>query len=227
VSTATRQRLANLLARLDPDLAEANLLIACEAYPNLDVARWLGRVQALADEARAAGGRADDVIATLRGTDIRGDRATYDDPRNSFLHEVLDRRVGLPIALAALTVAVATRTGVDIRPVGMPGHVIVVDMSADAPRFLDPFDDWTDRTVDECRDIVRATAGVRLVPEHLEPSTPRFIVRRMLINLTGSYLRRELIADARWTVELQAIVDPDDPSVAEQLRAFDGLDDQV
>ena len=223
MSVASRERLRVLLQDPDPDLAEANLLIATEAYRRLDVDRWLGVVQQLADEAGRSGGGIDGVVSALRARGLAGDRSTYDDPRNSFLHEVLDRRVGLPIVLSVLTVAVGARSGVPIDPVAMPGHVVVADASGPVPHYLDPFDDWNERTVDELREIVRSTTGIAIVPEHLAPTPPRAIVRRMLVNLTGSFMRRELYRDARWTVELQAIVDPDDPEIDEQLRAFDGL----
>lgn len=223
MSTASRERLRALLhnAGTDPDLVEANLLIALEAYPRLDVDRWLGVMDRLATDADAAAPGLDGVIVALRAMELRGDRSTYDDPRNSFVHEVLDRRLGLPIALSAITVAVAARIGVPVVPIALPGHVLVADVSGYAPRYVDPFDDWADRTVDDCAEIVRMVAGTPLAPEHLAPASPRQIVRRMLVNLTGSYIRRELYRDALWAVELQAIVDPDDPGIAEQLRALE------
>ncbi len=222
MNVASRERLRRLLRVAEPDLAEANLLIATEAYPRLDLPRWLDSVQELADQVDRDDG-VDGVVAALRASGVVGDRATYDDPRNSFLHEVLDRRVGLPIALSALTVAVARRAGMRLWPVAMPGHVIVADFSGASARYLDPFDDWAARTFDECAEIVRLAAGVALTRELLEPTPPEAIIRRMLVNLTVSYMRREMYADARWTVELQAIVVPDDPGIEEQLRALDGL----
>ncbi len=222
MSVASRDRLRQLLRVAEPDLAEANLLIATEAYPRLDVPRWLDSVQKLADQVDRGDG-VDGVVAALRASGVVGDRSTYDDPRNSFLHEVLDRRVGLPIALSALTVAVARRAGMRLWPVAMPGHVIVADFSGASPRYLDPFGDWNERTLEECQEIARVTAGGALVPEHLQPTPPEALIRRMLVNLTGSYMRREMYGDARWTVELQAIVDPGDPAIGEQLRVLDEL----
>ena len=222
MSVASRERLRRLLRQAEPDLAEANLLIAAEAYPRLDPGRWLDKVQKLADVAVGTGG-VEGVIQALRTAGVTGDRSTYDDPRNSFLHEVLDRRVGLPIALSVLTVAVARRAGMLLWPVALPGHVIVADLSGASPRYLDPFEDWAERTVDDCREIVRMVAGTELTAEHLQPAPPEVMIRRMLVNLTGSYMRREMYGDARWTVELQAIVDPDDPGIDEQLRTLDGL----
>jgi regulator of sirC expression with transglutaminase-like and TPR domain len=223
VSAQSRERFRELVRTADPDLAELNLLIAIEAYPKLEVARWLDRVDTLAADAAARGGGVDGVIETLRAVGLTGDHATYDDPRNSYLPEVLDRRSGLPITLSVLTVAVARRLGLDLRPVAMPGHVIVVDMTGLAPRYLDPFDGWQERTMDGCAALVTGTSGLRFDEAYMEPTPVLVITRRMLANLSGSYLRREAFDDVRWTLALAAIVDPDDPSIAAQLRALDDL----
>jgi regulator of sirC expression with transglutaminase-like and TPR domain len=223
VSEDTRARFAARVATPNPDLAEVNLLIAAEAYPSLDIPRWLDRVEELAEEADRQGGGVGGIAVALREADLRGDRSTYDDPRNSFLNDVLDRRVGLPIALSALTVAVGRRIGVPLACVGMPGHVIVADIGSVELRFIDPFDDWSRRTVEECQQIVLATAGVDLPAEQLVPTPPHQIIRRMLVNLMGSYFRREMYPEVRWTLELQAILVPGDEDIAAQLRAVDGL----
>jgi regulator of sirC expression with transglutaminase-like and TPR domain len=209
VSAASRVRLAELLAGPRPDLAEANLLMAAEAYPRLDVAAQLERVDRLAEAAERRGGGADAVAAALRNAGLRGDREDYDDPRNSFLNEVLDRGLGLPIALSALTVAVAQRVGVAIGPVGMPGHFIVADLSAEPARYLDPFDGWAELTVGDCERRVAETAGVPFDPAFLAPIGPAQTLLRMLANLRGSYLRRRRLADALWTVELSIVASPE------------------
>ena len=221
MSAASRQRFQELLREADPDLAEINLLIAVEAYPKLDVTRWLERVDTLAGDAAARSIEA--VVDALRSVGLTGDRSTYDDPRNSFLHEVMDRRTGLPIALATLTVAVARRVGLDVRPVAMPGHVMVADMTGTSPRYLDAFDEWQERTVDECAALVEGITGVSFDPACLVPAPVPVIARRMLANLTGSYVRREAWTDVRWTLELAALVDPDDPGVDAQLRTLDDM----
>lgn len=225
MSVASRERFGQLLLESNPDLAELNLLIAVEAYPKLDVARWLGRVQQLAEDATGRGGGVDGVLQALRAAGVEGDRSTYDDPRNSFLHEVLDRRVGLPIALSALTVAVAERIGVPVAPVGLPGHFIVAELTAGTPRFLDPFHDWQELSTEECARIVQSLEGTPLVASHLAPTPAGPVVLRMLANLTRSYLIRESLIDALWTVELALIVAPEDLELAAQrvaiLRAID------
>lgn len=220
MSAASRGRFRELLLESNPDLAELNLLIAVEAYPRLDIARWLGRVQQLADDATRRGGGVDGVLQALRAAGLEGDRSTYDDPRNSFLHEVLDRRVGLPIALSVLTVAVAERIGVPVAPIGLPGHFIVAALTDGTPHFLDPFHDWQELSTEECARIVRSLEGTQLVASHLAPTPPLVAVRRMLANLTRSYLLRESLTDALWTVELALIAEPDDAELRAQRGAI-------
>jgi regulator of sirC expression with transglutaminase-like and TPR domain len=224
VSEASRARLAELLAAEEPDLAEANLCLAVEAEPGLDVAAALARVDALAREAGSRGGGMDGVVGALRDAGLRGDREDYDDPRNSFLNEVLERRLGLPIALSALTVAVAARVGVPAAGVGMPGHFVVADLSGPGPRYLDAFDGWVELDMADCAEIVARTAGVEFEPGFLRPVGARGTLGRMLANLRGSYLRRRRLDDALWTVELALVVTPDEPGMLrERLTLLAGV----
>ncbi len=228
MSEASRRRLAAVLAEPHPDLGEANLLVAEEAHPGLDLAAQLARVDALADDARRSGG-ARGVVEALRAAGLRGDREDYDDPRNSFLNQVLDRRLGLPIALATLTLAVARRAGVPMAGVGMPGHFVVADESGPAPRYLDPFDGWAPLTPGDCARLVERTARVAFEPEFLRPVGPSGIVGRTLLNLRGSYARRRRPADMLWTVELGLVVTPADEGLARErcglLAALGRYDD--
>src|SRR3954466_13144014 len=118
----------------DPDLAHAALLMARVAYPALDVAAYVGKVDALGPGARRRVGPATTTtleipphvdpavfvrIAALNAflfEDERfvGNDTHYDDPRNSFLNEVLDRRTGIPITLALVYMEVARRAGIEV-----------------------------------------------------------------------------------------------------------------
>lgn len=215
MSAETRARFAALLDAPEPDLAELNLLISAEARPGLDVAAELRRVDALAEA-----GRRDGVVAALRASGVRGDARSYDDPRNSFLDQVLDRGRGLPIALATLTLAVAGRAGVPMDGIGLPGHFVVADRSGPAPAYLDPFDGWVPLTEDDCVRLVTATAGVPWQRRFLAPVGPREIVARTLANLRGSYLRRQALTDALWTVELARMVHPRDPGILREAAVL-------
>jgi regulator of sirC expression with transglutaminase-like and TPR domain len=224
VSVESRIRLGLLLGQERFDIVEANLLVAQEATPDLAIVPYRDRVDELADDARRRGATADAVVEALRASGLGGDREDYDDPRNSFLTDVLDRGRGLPISLAALTVAVGNRVGATIVGVGMPGHFVVADLSGVAPRYLDPFDDWAPLSNEDCERLVRRSAGVALQPHHLAPVDERAMLLRMLANLRLSYLKRRKLADALWCVELGLMVTPDDgPLVREHVVLLAGL----
>lgn len=220
MSGASRGRLARLLEEPRPDVAEANALIGVEAEPGLEVAGVLAEVDALADATRVRGGTPAAVVEVLRDAGFAGDRDEYDDPANSFLHCAFRRRRGLPILLSALTVAVADRVGLPFTGAGLPGHFVVADRSGPAPRYLDPFNGWAELGERDLAAIVRSYGGGELTPAHIAPVDVRGFVRRMLVNLRGSYVRRGRLADALWTAELEAIAVPDDSSVALQERAI-------
>jgi regulator of sirC expression with transglutaminase-like and TPR domain len=208
VSAATRARLAAMLADEPLDLAEANLLISAEASPALEVGAALARVDRLAARAAREG-----VAPALRDEGFRGDAEDYDDPRNSFLDQVLERRRGLPIALATLTLAVARRAGAPMAGIGMPGHFVVADLAGAEPVYLDPFEGWERRTAADLAAIVRRTSGLDMRADFLEPVGDRAILARTLANLRGSYLRRRRLRDALWTVELGLLLAPGDPAL--------------
>ena len=119
---------------------------------------------------------------------------------------MLERRRGLPIALATLTLAVARRAGAPMAGIGMPGHFVVAELARGEPEYLDPFDRWERRSVADLAAIVRRTSGLEMRPEFLAPADDRAILARTLANLRGSYLRRRRLRDALWTIELGLLV---------------------
>lgn len=210
MSLENRARLAALMRADDPDLAEINLLIAAEGRPGVDPAPWLDQVDRLAVRAGSTDGQA--VFDLLRDEGYVGDVQAYDDPRNSFLDQVMRRRRGLPIALSALAVAVARRAGAEVVGVAMPGHYVVADLGSGRVRYVDPFNGWVPRSAEELAGIARDAAGVDLEPGHLAPAPAGVTVTRMLLNLEGSYRRRGRPDDVLWCCELLALVNADDPA---------------
>ncbi|MGH7320529.1 MAG: SirB1 family protein [Candidatus Rokuibacteriota bacterium] len=191
-------------------LAEAGLWIAAEEYPDLDVPAWLRRLDALGHVARervAPRLSVDRTAATLNTLlfvehGFRGNRDDYYDPRNSFLNEVLERRLGIPITLSVVYIEVAARAGVTVRGIGLPGHFVVRMERHGVSRLLDPFNGGVTLTEADCDGLVRRVSGqeVALEPAHLAPVTTRTILTRMLGNLKGIYLAR-----GDWRRALQAV----------------------
>ena len=150
---------------------------------------------------------------------FRGDVDTYGDPRNSFLPDVLDRKLGIPITLSVLTIEVARRVGITLRGVGMPGHFLVRSDDAGVPRFIDPFAGGL--TLDEaaCAARFRAAVGPGLVwdASFLSPVGPRQILARMLANLRQHYLMVGDTESLAWVVQWRVAIPGVDPAEVGQV----------
>jgi regulator of sirC expression with transglutaminase-like and TPR domain len=184
-------------------LDEAALLISAHANPELSVTTQLRRLDDLARRVdRSDFSALRQVLFEQVG--LRGDRERYDDPANSYLDQVLDRRRGIPISLSVLLIEVGRRCGVALEAVGMPGHFLVRDPRA--PEYLiDAFDQG--RTLDhaDCERLLRASTGStgRLTPDFLATSGPWATLARMLANLDRSFERRGDNAALTWVSELR------------------------
>ncbi|HEX9260495.1 MAG TPA: transglutaminase-like domain-containing protein [Acidimicrobiales bacterium] len=183
------QRFAQVLALPDAavPLDEAALLVAACAKPGLDVAHGLARLDDLAAGVRVPtlDGLVDHLFRRLGFT---GDSDNYYDPRNSFLDDVIERRLGLPIALSVLTMEVGRRIGVPLWGVGMPGHFLLRD-KVDPRVFIDPFHGGQQLDERGCRRLYLAMRGPGAAwdSSFLNPVERRSIVARMLANLKSFY----------------------------------------
>lgn len=139
-----------------------------------------------------------------------GDREEYDDPANSMLDLVLERRTGLPIALAVVYVEVARRAGIALAGVGLPGHFVVAHVGASPPIVLDPFGDG--RVVTE---EVKAA--------HVRPWSSHEIGLRMLTNLVRSYVVRGDLGRAIRAAELRLALPVDDAGRESLVGELRGL----
>jgi regulator of sirC expression with transglutaminase-like and TPR domain len=204
------------------DLLTGALLIARDAYPGLDFAEQRARLDQLASPLqhhRLAGMPAtvqarvlSDYLYVVCG--FRGARADYYDPKNSFLNEVLDRKVGIPITLAVVYIEVARRLGVDALGVGFPGHFLVrlgarspgPGGERNEPVIVDPFNHGRLLGADALSAMLAAGhVRVPLSNEMLTPARTRHIVARMLMNLRGIYTSRG--DSARLLLTLDRLID--------------------
>ena len=216
-----RPRLAALVSGKDDfDLLEACLLVAAEEYPHLDLGAETARVDALG---RGALARVEpltnffarlDALRTFLFEELgfRGSAEQYDDPRNSFLNEVLNRRTGIPITLSILYMEVARRAGVNARGVDLPGHFVVRAGDATRAIFVDPYHGGSVITEDDCRELSARTTGRGSLfrGEVLLGTSSAAILVRLLHNLKRIYLAREDYSRAHAAVDRLLIVSPDD-----------------
>jgi len=216
-ASAARARFAALIQRDPIPLDEAALAIAAEEYPSLDPGPYLARLDALAARVlRAAPGplRPAPALGALREVLVeeegfRGNAEDYGDPRNSFLNDVLDRKLGIPISLCVVWMEVARRCGVALRGVGFPGHFLARLETPGVEVFVDAFNGGELLGADEVLARFRARSGGReLDPRHLEAVGPRAILTRMLGNLARTYAERREPVGAWWVADRLLLLQP-------------------
>ncbi len=228
MSDSSRARLARIVRDPGCDLAEAALLCCVEVEPDLDVEAELLRLDAFADGLRTGGhvpgeplADAEALAAHLAGNlGFDGDQEHYHNPRNGLLTAVLDRKRGLPIALAIVYISVARRAGIAAFGINTPGHFLVGIASgrrsgpgASHPIVVDPFHGGALLSEAQVVERVRAvTAGAGHVsPSMLRPAPSPVVVRRLLDNLTRDFLAQGDVEDALWRVELKLLLPGSSP----------------
>lgn len=201
------------------DLATAALLVAAEEYPQLTPAPYLRRLDVLAERVYDRRGQETAPLLVLEELSrilfqeegFRGNVDSYYDPRNSFLNDVLDRRLGIPLTLSLVTLEVGWRLQLPLEGVNFPGHFLV-RYAGEAVRLLvDPFQGGVIRFEDQAQELLDGVYGgaVQLRPEYLRPAGRRDILVRLLANLKGVYLNTRREQKALAAIERILLIHPD------------------
>ena len=223
------EELARALDEPGQALAPAALAIARVEYPVLDPQPYVRRLERMGEAAagrleRRGGARLDARVAMLNAylyeeLGFSGNRDHYDDPRNSFLHEVLDRRTGIPISLAVIYIEIGRRAGVRLEGINFPGHFLVRAIGEQGVEDLivDPFHSGALLSEIDCRQLLRQHLGDEAAYDRalLATATRQQIVVRMLVNLKRLYVRMRSFPQARFIADLLLAVDP---SALSELR---------
>ncbi|HET9949952.1 MAG TPA: transglutaminase-like domain-containing protein [Longimicrobiales bacterium] len=225
-AVSARRLLAEELARGEPelDLARAALLVAKEEYPQLSVELYLARLDQAAEDVkdRLADETAplvvlDELLQTLYGRHrLEGNRKAYYDPRNSFLNDVLDRGVGIPLTLGIVLLEVGWRLGLPLEGVNFPGHFLVRFRGDGIALLIDPFDGGKIRFEDQAQELLDQIYGgvVRLQDNFLRAASKREMLKRLLTNLKGLYVKVGDHARALAAVERLLMITPTAPAEA-------------
>lgn len=187
------------------NLARGALLVALEEYPRLDVEQYLHQLDEMADRVLALCAPSDPGIFRLGHLhavlfDIerfRGNSESYYDVRNSYLNEVLDRRIGIPITLSIIFIHIARRIGLSAAGVGLPGHYVVKVQFELNEVYVDPFHQGATLTMNDIAQLVQSTTSrgaARPTANHLRSWSERETLMRVLANLQNLYSR---MADQR------------------------------
>ena len=187
------------------DIAHACLLIAQDAYPDLQVERYLGDIERMAMRLRGRTPQTavvEERLAVLNqflfeDLGFRGNTEEYYDPRNSYLNDVIDRKIGIPISLSVVYMAVGRRVGLPLEGVSFPGHFLVRLRLHAGVLVLDPFAGGAPQSETDLRERLQrvippgATDNVPLaelpLDQFIEPATNRQILARVLRNLKAIY----------------------------------------
>ena len=218
------------------DLAEAALLIAAREYPQLNIPYYLNCLDAMAARARSSlpEGAGDlEVVAVLNRVlfdeeGFAGNAEEYYDPRNSYLNEVIERRLGIPISLSIIYLAVGRRLGLPLEGISFPGHFLVKLVSARGDVVLDPFIRGQVLAEADVNQRLRDLYTVESPPipaQQLGSAGAREILARLLRNLKGIYLHQEKFSRALYAVNCLLVVAPDSQEeVRDRGRIYERLE---
>jgi regulator of sirC expression with transglutaminase-like and TPR domain len=208
-------------------LAQAAFVIARIEYPRLDPDPYLERLDRMGDDAARfvadhAGAEAPLAVRIdainrylFDGLGFTGNREHFEDPRNSCLNEVMDRKTGIPITMALIYIEVARRAGIRAEGVNFPGHFLVRCLhdlhpdDASEGLIVDPFHSGAILNEQECRQLLEPhMPGAAFEPSLLARATRRQILVRMLLNLKKLYVKMHSFPQARQTTDALLALQP-------------------
>jgi regulator of sirC expression with transglutaminase-like and TPR domain len=203
------------------DLARASLLIAAEEYPQLRPEPYLQRLDLLSEYVKDR--LADETAAPVVLNEIskvifeeegfRGNSEAYYDPRNSFLNDVLDRKLGIPLTLGIIYLEIGWRLGLPLHGVNFPGHFLLRYEGVALRLLIDPFHGGQIRFEDQAQELLDRVygGGVRLQPDYLRTASRHDVLVRLLANLKTIYLNTRDDAKALAAIERILLIRPDAP----------------
>jgi len=209
------------------DLVRGALTIARTEYPELNIESYVQRVDELAFQAEARVTEIGDASETISAINyvlfeqagLQGNRDDYYDPRNSFLNDVLDRCLGIPITLALIYMEVGRRLGFPLFGVGMPGHFLLKNYDIDGSETLiDCFNGGDILSAQDCqRRLDEIYSGqMTLRPEFLFAVSRRQMLTRILNNLKTVYMTARNFKKVLPLVDLVLVIYPRSPEDVKQ-----------
>ncbi len=165
-------------------------------FPNLDMTHYIRKLNSMGEELRNSISDVKNptyLVSMLNEymfdkLGFEGDRDDYYNPRNNFLNVVIDKKSGIPITLSIIYIQLGSYIGLDLRPVGFPGHFLV---KYSEEMILDPFNGGGLLDVDDLQEILNNIYGdgIQFNPEHLDEIEPEKILVRIARNLKNSYMQ--------------------------------------
>lgn len=203
------------------NLGKAALFIAQTEYPDLDIEYYLESLAEMAERVRDRLPKSRyplKMVQTINSylyeeLGFSGNKNNYYDPRNSFLNDVLERRIGLPITLSLVYLEIAQHLDFPMVGIGMPGHFLIRPQFEDVGIFVDAFNQGEVLFPQDCEDILSRIyqRPVTIKAEFLQPIDKPSFLARMLNNLKGIYLNQSQFEKALEIIEWLLLLFPDAP----------------
>ena len=209
------------------DLLRASLAMARVEYPLLDAEGYVREIEQLARRVSASIRETGDPQQSIAAVNrvlfdeemFRGNTVDYYTPRDSFLNDVLDRRLGIPITLELVYMEVSRRAGFPLLGVGFPGHFLLKHYEISGKALLiDAFERGKIVTEADCqrRLDTQYSGQLTLQPEFLMAVTHRQMLTRILNNLRTIYVSQRNFRKAVQIVDLVLVIYPRSPEDVKQ-----------
>jgi len=232
-----KKAFTTLLNQPDKDisLAQAALMIARLEYPELNIDDYLLKINNLAEEINnrlPATANAAEILKQLNHVlfiekGFEGNSASYYDPRNSFLNDVIERKLGIPISLSILYIELGHALGLPLSGISFPGHFLVKLEISDGAIVLDPYYGGISLDEEDIEERLREYYGAKLDKARahgvLASSTNRDIILRVMRNLRNLYMQEENWIKALPIADIMVEMDTDQ---SDALKARAAIYDQ-
>lgn len=207
------------LADGEVDLARTALLLAALDRPKVSLTRYEEHLGELASEVKKRGSAADTLDQKVTHLNevllelyrYEGDRRSYDDLQNANLMRVIDRRRGLPVALAILYIHAARAQPLTVNGLNFPAHFLI-RLESDGERvILDPFHQGRRLETHDLRTLLKSMQGpgAELLPQHTAAIGNRDILLRLQNNIKVRLLQRQQSEEALTIIESMLMIAPD------------------
>ncbi len=213
-------------------LAQAALMIARLEYPDLNINDYLSKINSLAEEINnrlPASANAAEILKQLNHVlfiekGYGGNTDSYYDPRNSFLNDVIERKLGIPISLSILYIELGHALGLPLSGISFPGHFLVKLEINDGAIVLDPYYGGISLDEDDIEDRLREYYGPKLDKSRaqgvLASSTNKDIILRVMRNLRNLYMQEENWLKALPIADMMVEMDNDQPDALKARAAI-------
>lgn len=208
------------------DLARAGLVVARLQYPDLEIEPILDSLNALAAKVLARTSPGAPVMeqiealskVLLKDAGLTGATKYYYDPRNSFLNDVLERKVGIPVSLSILYMSVGARAGIALAGTAIPRHFLVRILGVQPARFIDVYGKGRVMDLETCQEAVKRMfrGQIELHDEMFETVSNAAVISRLLTNLKMIYLNSMRYASVVPILDRMILVNPQESSLLKE-----------